>query len=106
MSSPIPQEISQPDPKTIAIQWRDGHQSRFGARDLRILCPCANCVHEITQERLLKPETIPEGLFAKDIQLVGRYGVEFFWSDGHSSGIYTYEFLKKNCPCPACTALN
>jgi DUF971 family protein len=33
---------------------------------------------------------------------VGRYAIRFHWSDGHSTGIYTFEHLRELCPCPIC----
>ena len=36
-------------------------------------------------------------------ELVGRYALQIYWSDGHSSGIYSFPYLRSLCPCPACT---
>jgi DUF971 family protein len=36
------------------------------------------------------------------IDSVGRYAIRFHWSDGHSTGIYTFEHLRELCPCPIC----
>jgi DUF971 family protein len=35
---------------------------------------------------------------------VGRYGVQVYWNDGHSSGIYTFSYLREFCPCAECLA--
>jgi DUF971 family protein len=37
-------------------------------------------------------------------ELVGRYALQIHWSDGHSSGIYTFTYLRTLCPCTECTA--
>ena len=44
----------------------------------------------------------PEAFKAKDLFKVGRYAVGFKWGDGHASGIYTFDYLRKICPCSAC----
>jgi ATP-binding protein involved in chromosome partitioning len=31
------------------------------------------------------------------IEVVGNYALAFYWSDGHSTGIYSYEHLRKLC---------
>jgi DUF971 family protein len=36
---------------------------------------------------------------------VGHYAIQFNWNDGHSSGIYTYEYLREICPCHDCIGL-
>lgn len=51
---------------------------------------------------------IPEGqlknIRATKIHPVGRYAIQFIWSDGHMTGYYTYEYLRKICPCPECSS--
>jgi DUF971 family protein len=39
-----------------------------------------------------------------DIRAVGNYAIEFRWQDGHSTGIYSYDYLRALCPCSACRA--
>ena len=41
-----------------------------------------------------------------DIQLVGRYALQFSWNDGHATGIYPFEVLREICPCPECSPLS
>ena len=36
--------------------------------------------------------------------LVGRYALQMYWSDGHSTGIYTFDYLRDLCPCAECEA--
>jgi ATP-binding protein involved in chromosome partitioning len=43
---------------------------------------------------LLRPETVPPGVWPRSVQLVGTYGLRIVWSDGHSTGIYTFESLR------------
>ena len=81
----------------LRVAWGDGRECRYGAAVLRRLCPCAQCVNEFTGERVLKPETIPEGLTIEDLGLVGRYALTFRWSDGHATGIYSFRYLREIC---------
>jgi ATP-binding protein involved in chromosome partitioning len=90
-----PLEIDRSAGTEVRILWSDRKETVFAARTLRLLCTCAHCVHEVTGERLLDPETVPEDIRADGISLVGRYAVSFDWSDGHSTGIYTFENLAR-----------
>jgi DUF971 family protein len=92
-----PREIMQESDAELRVAWGDGRECRYGAAVLRRLCPCAQCVNEFTGERVLKPETIPEGLTIEDLGLVGRYALTFRWSDGHATGIYSFRYLREIC---------
>jgi DUF971 family protein len=62
---------------------------------LRGQCECARCVNEWTGERMLDPATIPPGITIEKMDLVGGYAVRVHWSDGHNSGLYTWERLRE-----------
>jgi DUF971 family protein len=79
----------------LRIVWRDGEESLFEPRTLRLRCPCAGCVDEHTGQRMLRPEMVPEGVYPTAIHYVGRYALQFMWSDGHSTGIYPFEYLRR-----------
>jgi DUF971 family protein len=51
---------------------------------------------------LLDASTVPEDIRAEVVSLVGNYAIKVRWSDGHDTGIYTYEFLLSLCPCERC----
>ena len=90
----------------ILFEWAEpGHVGHFSARDLRLACPCAACVEEMTGRPLLDPVTVPSDVRADAVELVGAYGVRFRWSDGHATGIYTFKGLRASCPCLACRTL-
>lgn len=91
-----------PEGSRLRIAWRDGHVSDYEPRDLRLRCPCAGCMDEMTGERTLDPGRVPERVHPTEIRYVGRYALQFFWSDGHSTGIYPFEYLRRLCPCDAC----
>ncbi|HET6861686.1 MAG TPA: DUF971 domain-containing protein [Pyrinomonadaceae bacterium] len=92
-----PREIKQEDDFNLRITWGDGRECRFNAAALRRACPCAQCVNEWTGERMLKPNTIADELEIKDLSVVGRYALNFQWSDGHQTGIYSFRYLRELC---------
>lgn len=93
-----PRQIKQEDDYNLSIVWADDHRCRFNSAKLRRVCPCAQCVNEWTGQRVLKPETISEGIAIRDVSVVGRYALNFRWSDGHETGIYSFRYLRELCP--------
>ena len=79
----------------LSITWGDGAVSEYWPRDLRIVCPCAGCVDEMTGVRTLQPTQVGPDVYPTAIHYVGRYALQFVWSDGHSTGIYTWELLRQ-----------
>ena len=78
---------------TLAIHWSDGHESAYPYRYLRSKCPCATCdeaapVAEQAVGGL--PILGQKPLHPERAELVGRYALQIYWSDGHSSGIYAF----------------
>lgn len=51
----------------------------------------------------LKFIDVPDAKLA-EISAVGNYAIQFRWEDGHSTGIYTFDYLRSLCPCPECAA--
>lgn len=88
----------------LLIGWDDEHQSRYDPFQLRLACPCAQCVDELTGQRVIRPEQIPADIKPREMRPVGRYGVSFEWSDDHSTGIYTFDYLRELCQCEACSS--
>lgn len=81
----------------LAVAWSDGTEHYLSLRALREACPCALCVGEAdvmgqksTIEKIFKPESF----VLKKYEFVGGYALQFFWGDAHSSGIYSFEYLK------------
>ncbi len=95
MSSYQPKVITQSDPGRVVIEWSDGVSSEFSAADLRRICPCAQCVSETTGVRMHDPASVADDLEQSGMQLVGNYALTLRFSDGHSTGIYTFEFLRR-----------
>jgi len=69
---------------------------------IRLACRCAGCVDEFTGEPLLDSTRVSEGIYPIAIHYVGRYALQFDWSDGHGTGIFPFELLREICPCPDC----
>ena len=99
------------------IEWKDGHVSWYPYHYLRQMCPCAECAiirHEGKDvHSLFSPQgdgditliEVSEDIQPIDIQLVGRYALQFSWDDGHNTGIYPFEILRETCPCTECAPL-
>jgi DUF971 family protein len=97
-AAPLPQAIHRAD-DAITITWAPGHVGVYPARALRLACPCAMCVEEMSGQPLLDPATVGEDIRPLKLSLVGAYAIRIDWSDGHNTGIYPYELLWKLCPC-------
>lgn len=103
-----PKEIKKKD-HYIHILWEDDHQSIYELNYLRRKCPCASCLE-------IKKRTPDGGIdlpsfHSKPIEiikneLVGRYAIQFSFSDQHNTGIYSFDHLRKICPCPICASKN
>ena len=82
----------------LTIQWKDSSESEVSYRLLREKCPCAHCDATRSNKdpfHILPTADFFEKLSLVDIQRVGRYAVRLVWSDGHRTGIYTFEFLRE-----------
>jgi DUF971 family protein len=98
----MPTLVKRVSPGQTDISWNDGHFSSFPSWYLRENCPCAACVEEFTGERRILPGSIPSTLERVNVELVGNYALQFAWSDNHDTGIYTFDYLRRLCPCPLC----
>jgi len=78
----------------VEVSWSDGHVSRYAFRELRLACPCALCVDEWTGQPRLDPRGVPMDVRPTEMRSIGRYALQFIWTDGHNSGIYTYDKLR------------
>ena len=82
------------DERVIEITWHDGTVHRLAFRFLRCECPCAGCVDEMTGIRRLDVEAAPDDVRPTAISFSGNYALKIIWSDGHDSGLYTWERLR------------
>jgi DUF971 family protein len=79
----------------LRIAWPGGRTATLAPFPLRDACPCAGCVEEGTGRKILDPATIPADIRIDDLKAVGNYAIQLAWSDGHGSGIYTWELLRR-----------
>ncbi len=78
----------------LSIVWGDGKVSTYANRELRGQCPCAACVDEFTHERRVDAASVPADVRVLNVQPVGNYAVRLVWSDGHNTGLYSFEMLR------------
>lgn len=95
----MPTEIRRASQHDVKIVWPDGHESVYPARELRLACPCAACVEEVTGERRVEAAHIAQDVHPLRIDLVGRYAISIQRSDGHTTGLYAFDRLRAMCPC-------
>ena len=83
----------------LAIKWEDGSESFIGLQKLRRACPCASCKGEVdvmgnvyrSSERPLTPAAFK----LVRLERVGTYALQPVWADGHATGIYSFEYLRR-----------
>ncbi len=102
IQAPVPIEIGRANEFDIKILWQGGHESIYPARQLRLACPCAGCVDEVTGHVRVIASSIAQTVHPVKIDLIGRYAISIQWSDGHNTGIYSFEMLRRACPCSSC----
>ena len=120
-NQPLPRDAVTPakvrvllsEGKGLEIDWADGHKSAWSFAWLRDGCPCATCVDQRAQQGLKPGQPKPKSsqllpMYTpppkpKSVHPVGRYAIQFNWLDGHSGGIYSWEYLRRVCQCPQCT---
>jgi len=98
----------------MEIDWKDGHKSAWTFAWLRDSCPCATCheEREATGRKPGEPKSKPKSLLPmyeapvrpQEVSKVGSYALKFKWTDGHESGIYSWDYLRRVCQCEACAA--
>jgi DUF971 family protein len=94
----------------VEITWSDGHTSRYDFAYLRDHCPCALCNDERQKKEkfgsaigssaalpMFKPR-----VKAKSATAVGNYAIQIEFTDGHATGIFSFDHLREICPCDSC----
>jgi ATP-binding protein involved in chromosome partitioning len=82
-------------PDGLEFDWGGaGEVTLLPARELRLACPCAACVEEMSGRPILDPASVPQDIRVEALELVGAYGLRIRWSDGHGTGIYTFDSLR------------
>lgn len=112
--TPVKVRVQKSEGTGVTIVWKDGHESHWTFAWLRNACPCATCNEERTQTGRALGEAAPRPggplmLYQApprplEVTPVGKYALRFKWNDGHESGIYSWEYLRRVCQCEACLA--
>ncbi len=90
-----PTQIIEESNSRVLIKWSDERETSYSAAVLRRACPCATCVNEWTGEKILREESISDDLTFDHLSIVGRYALTFHFSDGHDTGIFSFNYLRK-----------
>jgi DUF971 family protein len=107
-----PEHIAISKSRGIKIDWKDDHHSEYPLGYLRDECPCATCTGAHGTEPQKSNYSAPSAfqmykpvLKMLAVEPVGQYAIRIEWSDGHNTGIYSFDHFRKICPCPACREL-
>jgi DUF971 family protein len=82
----------------LAIQWNDGAESYLGLQFLRRACPCAACGGEPdVLGNIMRPRvSYSDNSFdLVGFEIVGGYAIQPRWGDGHDTGIYSFQYLRR-----------
>jgi DUF971 family protein len=94
----VPKTIRIKEKSFLEIIWEDESLSSIALKYLRDECPCASCKGETVLLKTYRPPVkkmiTPEMYLIKNIETVGEYAIQITWKDGHSTGIFTYEYLQ------------
>jgi DUF971 family protein len=91
-----PVDIEVKRDEGVTIRFADDHVTRIGLMELRLGCPCATCrsLRERGEEGWPRPGA-PNPLRITDAQFHGAYALQITWNDGHRTGLYTFEALRR-----------
>ena len=88
----------------LAIKWDDGSESFLRLETLRRACPCAGCKGEVDVRGHLhkNPDVAlsPAAFQLERIVSVGGYALQPVWTDGHNTGLYSFDYLKRVAGAP------
>jgi len=111
---PVRVKVHKTEGTGMEIDWKDGHHSSWTFRWLRDGCPCATCNEERATDGRQpgQPKPAPKELLPfykapplpEKVTPIGRYAISFGWNDGHGSGIYSWDYLRRHCLCEVCRA--
>lgn len=97
MDKSIPKLVTRASNNDLKIVWGDDRECVYNLRKLRSMCRCALCRHDVTLQKSIKLEDVPENINLLKVEFVGNYALHFNWSDNHSTGIYSYDYLRSLC---------
>jgi DUF971 family protein len=93
-NEPVDLEVKRDE--GITVRFADGHVARIGLMELRQGCPCATCraLRDRGEEGWPRPGA-PDPLRITDAQFHGAYALQITWNDGHQTGLYPFEALRR-----------
>ncbi len=102
-----PTRIDLKKDRGLTVEWADGHAAYYSIPYLRRFSPSAEA-RQLREEMEQNPLTVlPQRaasdsgtLVAVDAELVGNYAIRITFSDGHSTGLYSWEYLRSIDPTP------
>jgi DUF971 family protein len=111
-----PRDVNEFSDTALMIVWDDGHESIYLYEDLRESCPCAACKQLRKSSKIDEEDKSHHGhthirnpflrkgvkIKPQGIEPVGHYAIRFKWNDGHDTGIYSFELLRRLCMCEEC----
>jgi DUF971 family protein len=101
--NPYPVRLDRKGDGRIEIVWSDGQTRLYRPSELRKACPCATCREKRSAEEADKMKSLlkvisPEEarpLHVAHMEPVGNYAYKIAFTDGHDTGIYTFDFLRE-----------
>jgi len=91
-----PETIDVKRDEGVTITFRDGYEARFDLASLRSGCPCASCRNRRDQGEEAWPlPNSPLPLRIEDARLHGGWALAFTWNDGHATGVYPFDALRR-----------
>ena len=97
---PVDLTVDKPA-REFRVEWASGEKSAYGFDYLAALCPCANCKEE-RKAREKNPLVVLSGPSGptelENVEMVGRYALNFIWRGGCGAGIYSFDYLYEIAP--------
>ncbi len=97
LRTPLRVEPDSERKSSLLLVWNSGESYSVPYLELRYECPCAVCVDEKTGKRIITRESIDEHVRPLEVYPVGRYALQFRWSDSHATGMYHFDRLFQIC---------
>ncbi|MBE0543570.1 MAG: DUF971 domain-containing protein [Verrucomicrobia bacterium] len=83
----------------LAVKWANGEESFIPLEQLRRACPCAGCQGEVDVLGQLHKgpaaRLTPAAFVLQHFTMVGTYAIQPVWGDGHTSGLYSFDYLRR-----------
>jgi DUF971 family protein len=99
MENYYPIQLKKTENNSLSVKWNDDSVTEIPLTKLRDECPCVNCKGESVIFESYIPTKSPfkaAGYYEIDkIETVGNYAISIKWKDGHDTGIYSWDILRK-----------